>query len=105
MQAHMAPLGMTFYTGESFPEEFHGDLFVAMHGSWNRTDPVGYKIMRLRVENGEPAATFMEDFAVGWLNDDNSADGRPVDVVVGSDGALYVTDDKGGFVYRIQYNE
>lgn len=103
MQAHMAPLGLTFYTGDSFPEEYHGDLFIALHGSWNRSTPVGYKVMRMPLQDGQPTRRPPEDFAIGWLNEDNSADGRPVDVIVGSDGALYVTDDKGGFVYRIQY--
>lgn len=104
MQAHVAPLGMTFYTGDSFPEEYHGDLFIALHGSWNRSEPVGYSIVRLPLDNGQPTRRPVEDFAVGWLQDDNSASGRPVDVTVGADGALYVTDDKGGFVYRIGYN-
>ena len=105
MQAHVAPLGMTFYTGNTFPDEYHGDLFIALHGSWNRSSPVGYSIVRLPLQNGELMRRPVEDFAIGWLKEDNSADGRPVDVTVGSDGALYVTDDKGGFVYRIQYTK
>ncbi|MEM7335616.1 MAG: PQQ-dependent sugar dehydrogenase [Chloroflexota bacterium] len=104
MQAHVAPLGMAFYTGDTFPEEYHGDLFIALHGSWNRSEPVGYSIVRLPLQNGELMRRPVEDFAIGWLKEDNSADGRPVDVTVGADGALYVTDDKGGFVYRIQYD-
>lgn len=103
MQAHVAPLGMTFYTGDSFPESYHGDLFVALHGSWNRSEPVGYSVVRLRLEDGEVGRRPVENFAVGWLKEDNSASGRPVDVVVGSDGALYISDDKGGVIYRIQY--
>lgn len=100
IQAHSAPLGLTFYTGSTFPTEYQGDLFVALHGSWNRSVPTGYKVVRIPMANGTPAGP-VEDFATGWLNSDGNADGRPVDVTVGSDGALYVSDDKGGFIYRI----
>lgn len=103
MQAHSAPLGITFYDGEMFPEEYHGDLFVAFHGSWNRSVPTGYKVVRLPFEDGR-AGDAVEDFATGWLDlDSNNASGRPVDVLVGPDGALYVSDDKGGYIYRIVY--
>lgn len=100
IQAHSAPLGLAFYTGDSFPADYHGDLFIALHGSWNRSVPTGYKVVRAPMTNGAPAGP-VEDFATGWLNSDGNADGRPVDVVVGSDGALYVSDDKAGFIYRI----
>ena len=107
MQAHSAPLGIAFYTGQMFPEEYHGDLFIAFHGSWNRSVPTGYKVVRLPFEDGQPlnaAAPAVQDFAVGWLDrQSNNAAGRPVDVLVGADDALYVSDDKGGFVYRIVY--
>lgn len=103
MQAHSAPLGITFYDGEMFPEEYHGDLFIAFHGSWNRSVPTGYKVVRLPFEDGR-AGDAVEDFATGWLDlDSNNASGRPVDVLVGPDGALYVSDDKGGYIYRIVY--
>jgi glucose/arabinose dehydrogenase len=103
MQAHTAPLGLTFYDGQMFPAEYRGDLFIALHGSWNRSTPVGYKVVRLPIEDGQPANEVV-DFAAGWLREDGSTvDGRPVDVLVGADGALYVSDDKGGFVYRISY--
>ncbi len=100
IQAHSAPLGLAFYIGSAFPAEYQGDLFVALHGSWNRSVPTGYKVVRVPMANGAPAGP-VEDFATGWLNSDGNADGRPVDVAVGSDGALYVSDDKGGFIYRI----
>ena len=100
IQAHSAPLGLAFYTGSTFPAEYQGDLFVALHGSWNRSVPSGYKVVRVPMANGAPAGP-VEDFATGWLNSDGNADGRPVDIVVGADGALYVSDDKGGFIYRI----
>lgn len=103
MQAHSAPLGLAFYNGDMFPEAYRGDLFIAFHGSWNRSVPTGYKVVRLPFENGEPAAAVV-DFATGWLDrETGDASGRPVDVLVGSDGALYISDDKGGYIYRISY--
>jgi glucose/arabinose dehydrogenase len=100
MQAHSAPLGLAFYDGEQFPAEYHGDLFVAFHGSWNRSVPTGYKVVRIPLDSGEPGA--LQDFATGWLVDGVSW-GRPVDLVVGPDGSLFVSDDAGGFIYRIFY--
>lgn len=105
MQAHSAPLGLTFYTGEMFPAAYREDLFIAFHGSWNRSVPTGYKVVRLPFANGEPGEEVV-DFATGWLDQETGdASGRPVDVLVGGDGALYVSDDKGGFIYRIVYEE
>jgi glucose/arabinose dehydrogenase len=101
MQAHTAPLGLRFYTGEQFPEEYRGDLFVALHGSWNRTVPVGYKVVRIPIEDGEPGA--VQDFCVGWLREDGSDWGRPVDVLTGPDGSLFISDDAGGVIYRVFY--
>lgn len=101
MQAHMAPLGLEFYTGEQFPEEYHGDLFVALHGSWNRSTPVGYKVVRIPIEDS--SAGPVEDFAVGWLDENNTSWGRPVDVATAVDGSLFVSDDAGGAIYRIYY--
>lgn len=103
MQAHSAPLGLAFYSGASYPEAYRGDLFIAFHGSWNRSVPTGYKVVRLPFEDGEPADAVV-DFATGWLDHETGeASGRPVDVLVGGDGALYVSDDKGGFIYRIEH--
>jgi glucose/arabinose dehydrogenase len=101
MQAHSAPLGLTFYTGEQFPEEYRGDLFIAFHGSWNRTEPTGYKVVRAPLEDGEPGP--VQDFASGWLSRDGSQWGRPVDVVTGPDGSLLISDDGRGFIYRVFY--
>ncbi len=101
MQAHSAPLGLAFYTGEQFPSEYRGDLFVAFHGSWNRSVPTGYKVVRIPIEGGEPAP--VQDFAVGWLREDGSQWGRPVDVLTGPDGSLFVSDDAGGVIYRVFY--
>ena len=103
MQAHSAPLGLAFYTGQNFPSDYSGDLFVAFHGSWNRSTPTGYKIVRARFQNGQPTGQ-TEDFATGWLpNDSRSSWGRPVDVSVGPGGSLYVSDDALGVIYRISY--
>jgi glucose/arabinose dehydrogenase len=101
MQAHSAPLGLTFYVGQQFPEEYRGDLFVAFHGSWNRSVPTGYKVVRIPMENGEPGPAY--DFATGWLREDGSRWGRPVDVLTGPGGSLFVSDDEGGVIYRIFY--
>lgn len=101
MQAHAAPLGLTFYTGKQFPESYRGDLFVAFHGSWNRTVPTGYKVVRAPLQDNEIGP--LQDFAVGWLREDGSKWGRPVDVLTGPDGSLLISDDGNGFVYRVFY--
>ncbi len=102
LPAHNAGLGATFYTGTLFPEEYRNQLFVAYHGSWNR-DPIdGYTLRLIRFEND--SAVSYEDFASGWL-ENNSYWGRPVDVKQAPDGALLVSDDHNGLVYRISYGE
>lgn len=102
MQAHSAPLGIAFYAGTQFPAGYQGDLFIAFHGSWNRSEPTGYKIVRLDLVDGVPAGA-VTDFATGWLLADGTVVGRPAGVTVGADGALYISDDKGGYIYRISY--
>lgn len=103
MQAHSAPLGMAFYTEGAFPPEYQGDLFIAFHGSWNRSVPTGYKVVRLPLDGQTPVGP-VEDFATGWLDEETKqVSGRPVGLAVGPDGALYVSDDNGGFIYRIDY--
>ncbi len=101
MQAHSAPLGLGFYAGDQFPESYRGDLFVAFHGSWNRTVPTGYKVVRIPLEDGTPKG--VEDFAAGWLRADGTHWGRPVDVATGAEGSLFVSDDGAGRIYRIFY--
>ncbi len=100
MQAHSAPLGLEFYSGDQYPAEYQGDLFVAFHGSWNRSQPVGYKIVRIPMQ-GETIG-LVEDFAVGWLVNGASW-GRPVDIITAPDGSLLISDDAGGTIYRIYY--
>ena len=102
MQAHSAPLGIVFYNGQMFPAEYQDDLFIAFHGSWNRSEATGYKIVRLPFENGQAQAA-VEDFATGWLEESGTVSGRPVGLAVGGDGALFVSDDKAGKIYRISY--
>ena len=100
LQAHSAPLGLRFIDSPQFPEEWQGDLLVAYHGSWNRSEPTGYKVVRLNVEGREVVGE--SDFIHGWLLDDGSSPGRPVDLIFGpQDGALYISDDKAGVVYRV----
>jgi len=100
LPAHVAALGMRFYTGTMFEEKYRGGIFIAEHGSWNRTSKVGYRITYVPVEKGR--AMGYEVFASGWMEDEQ-AWGRPADVQVGPDGALYISDDMAGCVYRIYY--
>lgn len=100
LQAHSAPLGLTFYSGAEFPSMYQGNLFVAFHGSWNRSQPTGYKVVRIPFQEGQPGP--VQDFATGWLRG-NQAWGRPVDVLTAPDGSLLISDDAGGIIYRIFY--
>lgn len=102
MQAHSAPLGLAFYPGQGFPAAWRG-LYVAFHGSWNRSVPTGYKVIFIPLDSAGRVAGAPRDFATGWLHPDDNATGRPVGLAVSPDGALYVTDDKAGDVYRITY--
>jgi glucose/arabinose dehydrogenase len=102
LPAHVAPLGLRFYTGDQFPEDYRQQLFIAEHGSWNRSEPIGYRVSLVRFDTqGNPLG--VETFAGGWLGADGEVRGRPVDVLVTPDGALLVSDDKRGAIYRISY--
>jgi glucose/arabinose dehydrogenase len=101
IQAHSAPIGLAFYTGQQFPAEYRGDLFVVYRGSWNRSVPTGYKVVRVRFRDSRLTGT-VEDFATGWLSG-GAVLGRPVDVLVAPDGALLVSDQSAGTIYRISY--
>jgi len=99
--AHSAPLGLAFYTGTTFPAAYQGDAFMTYHGSWNRSLPTGAKVVRVRVQSGRPTA--IEDFVTGWQLADGSRWGRPVGLLVMPDGALLVSDDDGGRIWRVRY--
>ena len=98
---HVAPLGLTFYTGEMFPPEYRGQVFIAEHGSWNRSKKIGYRVTLVTLEGNQ--AVSYEPFADGWLQNEQVS-GRPVDVLVKEDGSLLVSDDLEGKVYRISYS-
>ena len=101
MQAHSAPLGMRFYSGTEFPTKYRGDLFIAFHGSWNRSKKTGYKIVRVLIEDRSPVG--IEDFVSGWLTPFRTVWGRPVDIEFSADGAMFISDDQGGNIYRVIY--
>jgi glucose/arabinose dehydrogenase len=100
IQPHSAPLGMTFYTGTSFPTEYRGSAFVAFHGSWNRANRTGYKVARVLMNDGQPTGEY-EDFLTGFVIDNNRVWGRPVGVTATRDGALLVSDDASGAIWRV----
>jgi glucose/arabinose dehydrogenase len=105
IQAHSAPLVMTFYDPPrgalaAFPSENVGDAFVALHGSWNRSKRTGYKVVRLKLDHGVPNGEY-EDFLAGFVSSNASVWGRPVGVMVAHDGALIVSDDGNGTLWRI----
>ena len=97
---HVAALGIKFYTGRQFPPAYRGKIFIAEHGSWNRSSPVGYRVTMVTLK-GTRAAGY-EVFASGWLQG-SKAWGRPVDLLVMPDGSLLVSDDKGGRIFRISW--
>lgn len=97
---HVAAIGMRFYSGRMFPEKYRGGIFIAEHGSWNRSTPIGYRVTFVKVDGGR--AVSYEPFAEGWLKGSVAA-GRPADVLVMPDGSLLVSDDKAGRIYRISY--
>lgn len=101
-QAHSAPIGMVFYTANQFPQEYRNDAFVAMRGSWNRKSPTGYKIVRVRFQNGKPVG--FEDFLSGFLIENGAAHfGRLAGVAVAPDGSLLISEDTNGIIYRVSY--
>ncbi len=100
--AHVAALGMRFYTGHQFPQEYYNQVFIAEHGSWNRFPPSGYRITMIRFLSGQPVS--YDVFAQGWLKG-VKAWGRPVDIEIIPDGSMLVSDDKADAVYRIWYSE
>ncbi|MCU0545480.1 MAG: sorbosone dehydrogenase family protein [Oscillatoriaceae cyanobacterium Prado104] len=100
--AHSAPLALVFYSANQFPPEYRGDAFVTMRGSWNRNPPAGYKLVRVRFQNGQPVA--FEDFITGFLMNGGAEQfGRPVGLAIAPDGSLLFTDDTNGVIYRVSY--
>lgn len=102
IQPHSAPLGMAVYTGKQFPAAYRNDIFVALHGSWNRSRRTGYKVVRVLLRDGKPTGEY-EDFLTGFVTPEDDVWGRPVGVAVAPDGALLVSDDAGGTVWRVAY--
>lgn len=100
LPAHSTPIGIAFVDTPNFPVEFQGDALVALHGSWNRQQPSGYKIVRVKFKEGKPVGA--TNFVSGWLSE-HGAWGRPVDVLLSPEGALYISDDRAGLVYRVVY--
>ena len=101
LQAHSAPLQIVFYRGTQFPARYRGAMFVAYHGSWNRSQKTGYKVVAILFANGRPQ--HVEDFATGWLHADQSVTGRPVGLAIAPDGSLYISDDLTGALYKVSY--
>jgi glucose/arabinose dehydrogenase len=109
MQAHSAPLGLAFNEGSQFPAEYQNNIFVAFHGSWNRSVPTGYKVVHVKLDDkGQPQGG-AEDFITGWLAPGEKQKGRwmgrPVGIVFGGDGSMYLSDDAEGAIYRITYSK
>lgn len=99
---HVSPLGLKFYTGKMFPDEYKGDIFIAEHGSWNRSKKIGYRISRVKIENNKSVG--YETFIYGWLDDEEQeAWGRPVDILILEDGSMLISDDKANAIYRVTY--
>ena len=101
-QAHSAPLNITFYEGSAFPAEYKGSAFVTLHGSWNRGTATGYKVVRLLFDNGKPTGVY-QDFITGFGSSPKEIWGRPVGVAVAKDGALIVTEDGSGTIWRVTH--
>ncbi|WP_027150288.1 PQQ-dependent sugar dehydrogenase [Methylobacter tundripaludum] len=100
-KAHIAPLGLHFYRGKQFSVEYKNQLFVAEHGSWNRSEPQGYRVVSVKFKQGKPVSE--QVFIDGWLTKDGKVLGRPVDILEMPDGSLLISDDKLGVIYRVEY--
>jgi glucose/arabinose dehydrogenase len=106
IQAHSAVLGLTFYDGKMFPSNYRGDAFVALHGSWNRAQRTGYKIVRIHFKKGKPVGGY-DDFLTGWMLGEDKPEvwGRPVGLLVLQDGSMLVTDDGANKIWRVTYGK
>jgi glucose/arabinose dehydrogenase len=106
LPAHVAVLDFTFYTGKQFPKQYQGGAFLAFHGSWNRSQRIGYEVAFVPFENGKPSGA-AQDFLTGWMTDAASRDvwGRPVGVLEMPDGSLLVSDDGGRKIWRVSFKQ
>lgn len=106
IEAHSAAMDAVFYNGTQFPAEYRGDAFVALKGSWNRSAPTGYKVVRVRMRDGRPTGEYQNFMTGFWVGGADTAEvwGRPVDVAVAPDGALFVVDENGGTIWRVTHN-
>ena len=105
IQAHSAPLGLAFNGGTAFPSEYRNNIFVALHGSWNRSVPTGAKVVRVKLDDkGQPVGG-AQDFITGWQDASGKRWGRPAGIVFGADGAMYVSDDHAGLIYRVTWGK
>ena len=103
IQPHSAPLGFVFYSGGQFPAEYGGDMFLALHGSWNRANRTGYEVIRVPLhQQGKPTGEY-QDFLTGFVTEEGNVWGRPVGVAMAKDGSLLVSDDGSGSVWRVSY--
>ena len=100
-RAHVAALGIRFYQGKQFPDEYKNQLFVAEHGSWNRTELQGYRVALIKFNQGKPVSE--QNFVSGWLTKGGDVLGRPVDILTLPDGSLLISDDKLGVIYKVSY--
>ncbi|WP_432740292.1 PQQ-dependent sugar dehydrogenase [Methylobacter sp. G7] len=100
-KAHVTPLGLRFYRGKQFPDEFKNQLFVAEHGSWNRSEPQGYRVVLVKFKQSKPVAE--QVFIDGWLTKTGKVLGRPVDILEMPDGSLLISDDKRGVIYKVEH--
>ncbi len=103
IQPHSAPLGFAFYNGNQFPSEYRGDMFLALHGSWNRAQRTGYEIVRIPLHQQGKASGEYQDFVTGFVTDEGKVWGRPVGIAVAKDGSLLVSDDGSGSIWRVSY--
>jgi glucose/arabinose dehydrogenase len=104
IQPHSAPLGFAFYTGKQFPAEYYGDMFLALHGSWNRAQRTGYEIVRVPLHQQGKATGEYQDFLSGFVTDDGKVWGRPVGIAVAKDGSLLISDDGSRIIWRVSYS-
>jgi glucose/arabinose dehydrogenase len=102
-RAHVASLGIRFYQGKQFPDAYKNQLFVAEHGSWNRTIPQGYRVAVIKFDQGKPVSE--QDFISGWLTKDGQVLGRPMDILTMPDGSLLISDDTLGVIYKVEYRK